>query len=388
MDKAPEAFRTISEVAEVLETPAHVLRFWESRFPQIKPVKRAGGRRYYRPADVALLAGIRHLLHTEGMTIRGVQKVLREQGIRHVAALGGADISALDMEAGDDLVDNFGGELAEAVSIRAEPGAQIVPIDSLTRKASETLTATPPAPFGAAPIPSAEIQPLFSGSSEAVGPSDPALRKPPAALNPDRPIDTSVPHDGEGGFIAFSNPRRPRPKSLPSGADDLLQPNLPLTLEPQPAVRDADADAAEMPALQRDPDVPAPLSSQDPIPEAPHIWVEPEPAAEAIVVNLAEVAPAQTEPVQLDPVQPEAIQADPVQVVTAPDLPFSPPPEGTDPAEALMPDPTQPEIPNLAGLAARLRALTNAPDMSALEDLHARLGLLHAQMAEALRLRR
>ena len=87
MDKSPEAFRTISEVAEVLETPAHVLRFWESRFPQIKPVKRAGGRRYYRPSDVALLEGIKRLLHAEGMTIRGVQKVLREQGVRHVAGL-------------------------------------------------------------------------------------------------------------------------------------------------------------------------------------------------------------------------------------------------------------------------------------------------------------
>ncbi len=89
MDKSPEAFRTISEVAEALETPAHVLRFWESRFPQIRPVKRAGGRRYYRPADVALIAGIKHLLHSEGLTIRGVQKILREQGVRHVASLAG-----------------------------------------------------------------------------------------------------------------------------------------------------------------------------------------------------------------------------------------------------------------------------------------------------------
>jgi DNA-binding transcriptional MerR regulator len=87
MDKSPDAFRTISEVADVLETPAHVLRFWESRFPQIKPVKRAGGRRYYRPSDVALLAGIRRLLHAEGLTIRGVQKILRDQGARHVASL-------------------------------------------------------------------------------------------------------------------------------------------------------------------------------------------------------------------------------------------------------------------------------------------------------------
>jgi DNA-binding transcriptional MerR regulator len=87
MDKSPDAFRTISEVADHLDTPAHVLRFWESRFPQIKPVKRAGGRRYYRPTDVALLEGIKRLLHDEGLTIRGVQKILREQGIRHVAGL-------------------------------------------------------------------------------------------------------------------------------------------------------------------------------------------------------------------------------------------------------------------------------------------------------------
>lgn len=89
MDKSPDAFRTISEVAELLQTPAHVLRFWETRFPQVRPVKRAGGRRYYRPSDVALLGGIKRLLHDEGMTIRGVQKVLRDQGVRHVAGLSG-----------------------------------------------------------------------------------------------------------------------------------------------------------------------------------------------------------------------------------------------------------------------------------------------------------
>lgn len=93
MDKSPDAFRTISEVAEYLDTPAHVLRFWESRFPQIRPVKRAGGRRYYRPSDVALLAGIRRLLHEDGMTIRGVQKVLRDHGVRHVAGLSGEDVA-------------------------------------------------------------------------------------------------------------------------------------------------------------------------------------------------------------------------------------------------------------------------------------------------------
>ncbi|MDJ0630262.1 MAG: MerR family transcriptional regulator [Rhodobacter sp.] len=87
MDKSREAFRTISEVADWLGTPTHVLRFWESRFSQIKPVKRAGGRRYYRPSDMALLGGIKKLLHDDGLTIRGVQKILREQGVKHVAAL-------------------------------------------------------------------------------------------------------------------------------------------------------------------------------------------------------------------------------------------------------------------------------------------------------------
>ena len=84
MSKTVEAFRTISEVASELDVPKHVLRFWEARFPQIKPMKRGGGRRYYRPEDLALLRGICHLLHAEGYTIKGVQKILREQGIDQV----------------------------------------------------------------------------------------------------------------------------------------------------------------------------------------------------------------------------------------------------------------------------------------------------------------
>jgi DNA-binding transcriptional MerR regulator len=90
--KSAEAFRTISEVAMELDVPQHVLRFWESRFTQIKPVKRAGGRRYYRPDDVDLLKGIRALLYSDGFTIKGVQKVLKERGLRHVADLGRGDV--------------------------------------------------------------------------------------------------------------------------------------------------------------------------------------------------------------------------------------------------------------------------------------------------------
>uniref|UniRef100_UPI001CD2DA61 MerR family transcriptional regulator n=1 Tax=Xinfangfangia pollutisoli TaxID=2865960 RepID=UPI001CD2DA61 len=119
MDKSPEAFRTISEVAEALETPAHVLRFWESRFPQIRPVKRAGGRRYYRPSDVALLSGIKRLLHDEGMTIRGVQKILREQGIRHVSGLIEDEVSAEEIALGAAMAELDPGAAAEA-EIEAE----------------------------------------------------------------------------------------------------------------------------------------------------------------------------------------------------------------------------------------------------------------------------
>jgi DNA-binding transcriptional MerR regulator len=92
LDKAPDAFRTISEVAQELDIPQHVLRFWETRFSQIKPMKRSGGRRYYRPDDVDLLKGIRRLLYGEGYTIRGVQRILKEHGVKSVQGL--ADSSA------------------------------------------------------------------------------------------------------------------------------------------------------------------------------------------------------------------------------------------------------------------------------------------------------
>ena len=94
MDKSPDAFRTISEAADELDLPQHVLRFWETKFSTIKPLKRGGGRRYYRPEDVLLLQGIRNLLYEQGFTIRGVQKILRDHGARHVIALTGGSVHA------------------------------------------------------------------------------------------------------------------------------------------------------------------------------------------------------------------------------------------------------------------------------------------------------
>lgn len=101
MDKAADAFRTISEVSVELDVPKHVLRFWESRFPQIKPMKRGGGRRYYRPDDLELLRGVTKLLYRDGYTIRGVQRILRDRGTEYVKSFGipnGAVIEGIAQE--------------------------------------------------------------------------------------------------------------------------------------------------------------------------------------------------------------------------------------------------------------------------------------------------
>jgi DNA-binding transcriptional MerR regulator len=118
--KAPDAFRTISEVAEELDLPQHVLRFWETRFTHIKPLKRGGGRRYYRPQDVELLRGIRHLLYGEGYTIRGVQRLLKEQGLRFVIAASHGAIETSIIADGDLEDENGNAANADGDELPAE----------------------------------------------------------------------------------------------------------------------------------------------------------------------------------------------------------------------------------------------------------------------------
>ena len=124
-EKAPGAFRTISEVAEELDIPAHVLRFWESKFAQLSPMKRGGGRRYYRPADVALLRGIRVMLYGEGLTIKGLQKVFRERGLRHVVAVGEGVEAAVAVD--EDAADAPDTPAAPATAPQAAPAADAAP---------------------------------------------------------------------------------------------------------------------------------------------------------------------------------------------------------------------------------------------------------------------
>jgi DNA-binding transcriptional MerR regulator len=142
VSKGPEAFRTISEVADALDLPQHVLRFWETRFAQIKPLKRGGGRRYYRPDDVDLLRGIRQLLYGEGFTIKGVQRILKEQGPRFVISAGRGELDGKAALAGrsgqEDLAidyqDDFypdGGDEAEAPAGRGGQRVQDVEVSAI-----------------------------------------------------------------------------------------------------------------------------------------------------------------------------------------------------------------------------------------------------------------
>ncbi len=154
MGKSPEAFRTISEVSDELDVPKHVLRFWETKFAQVKPMKRGGNRRYYRPEDVELLRGIRTLLHYEGYTIRGVQRVFRQQGVsfvkRHARAAGSRD-PAQSPSAFPDLAGETAGHARKEAAERAKAGpkpasrAADAPknaaTDPLTRAQRQTLEA-------------------------------------------------------------------------------------------------------------------------------------------------------------------------------------------------------------------------------------------------------
>jgi DNA-binding transcriptional MerR regulator len=144
-NKSAEAFRTISEVADELDVHKHVLRFWEAKFPQLKPMKRGGGRRYYRSEDLDLLRGIRHLLHGEGYTIKGVQKVLREQGADHVKQCwrGGA---AQGADAGPARRGRKGRPRAVAQAVEAPPAVGTVATPPATGRPSPAGSGREPTP--------------------------------------------------------------------------------------------------------------------------------------------------------------------------------------------------------------------------------------------------
>ncbi|MBO0903829.1 MerR family transcriptional regulator [Jiella sonneratiae] len=157
-DKGEDAFRTISEVAEELDLPQHVLRFWESRFAQIRPLKRGGGRRYYRPDDVELLRGIRYLLYVKGFTIKGVQRLLKENGSRFVVAIGSGDLAGLD-----SLDASAEGTDGTDMSDDAAAAAHVDDLD-LIHPEPETVAAVDPVADVGEPEPAARPRPRPLGS--------------------------------------------------------------------------------------------------------------------------------------------------------------------------------------------------------------------------------
>ncbi len=206
MAKSPDAFRTISEVADWLGIQAHVLRFWESKFTQVKPIKRAGGRRYYRPADMLLLGGIKQLLHEDGLTIKGVQKILREEGMTHVADMS-EPLDELTMSQFNEAKPKVTEKPATAVVVPEEEKGIVLNFEAssaaksdkdeaqdadtkeeVTTEVSEPTSATdaPSAPPAEEPV---TVEPAVEGAAE---PKTPAIEPDPEAT-PEIVIEVEAP---------------------------------------------------------------------------------------------------------------------------------------------------------------------------------------------------
>lgn len=235
MSKSRDAFRTISEVAEWLDTPAHVLRFWESKFPQVKPVKRAGGRRYYRPADMTLLGGIKKLLHDDGLTIKGVQKVLSEQGVKAVSAMAqpidddteSAPIEASRSKAVED----------DDVPARIEDSPEA---DMDVDAAPEADDAIEDAPFIEAEPPTSTVIP-FTGGALAETPGRAKASAPKTSPDEDTPLPASENAETSGDAQDIVEAPLPEDAIAASDMDDIA-PAAPD--DPAESARDADANEA------------------------------------------------------------------------------------------------------------------------------------------------
>ncbi len=210
MDKAPDAYRTISEVADDLDLPQHVLRFWETRFAQIRPLKRGGGRRYYRPEDIDLLKGIRHLLYGEGYTIRGVQRIIKESGVKAIQALGrGEGAASLPKPKGPDIIEPLDppGEAgaAPAAGLRASlkglfrSGADPVrPSPSLALESDAALPPLSGDSYGQRPFSATRQEPVFEASPPEPDLAD-RVHEDVTASSPSYPVVPTVPSPGHAG---------------------------------------------------------------------------------------------------------------------------------------------------------------------------------------------
>ena len=381
-DKAPDAFRTISEVADWLGVSTHVLRFWEGKFSQIKPVKRAGGRRYYRPSDMELLGGIKVLLHDDGLTVRGVQKVLREQGVKAVAAR-------------SQPVDTDAPEAAEPE--RPDPSAAIFSAPAPARKSS-----TPKA-SDTIPQRTADKLPLFSERKlpESLTVSVESVARDEAAQTEDSVPD--APAASEPEIAAPWESGSAAPADEPGGSLDGGSPDSGAGFpEPEPET-ETPSSHAEPVSDESEPDgsqnAPEPVAS-DPFVQAEAAVAAPDDAPEAPETEqphpTAEPAPSEPEP-PADTALSDTDAA--LGSVISPSLPTDPdatPPlsddEDTEPASATPQDVSA--APQAAPIAPLPEPERSLPERLArlvpgqipadrLRPLHARLVALGRRMDDA-----
>nr|WP_255552318.1 MerR family transcriptional regulator [Maritimibacter dapengensis] len=394
--KSPEAFRTISEVAEWLGVPTHVLRFWESRFTQVKPVKRAGGRRYYRPTDMQLLGGIRKLLHDDGLTIRGVQKLLREQGVKHVAAMS----PPLDADAETNVV-----SLRKSRESDAEiEDAEIVEAP----EAGDTDADLPPAPSRPTP-PERAVTDTSEAGPEAETPapadaSDPADTEQSADFEYPEPTETDDISEDVAADTA-EDPIEPNPDATSFHTevtdtedgdivDDTLTPET--DEDSAPPTDDHAPDPAETDEAQAEPPEPEP---QDPEPEE----TEPDEARVPVDARMETPGDIEDAPGTASFTEDEALTEDP-EDMPAPELPdgadAEPVDEGTnddtgtiadqDTFDDDLPDPIAPSDPeteaniHASETAEPLRPALVMPDIGS-DPLDGELVPLQAPVAPVLR---
>ena len=252
--KSPDAFRTISEAADALDLPQHVLRFWETRFSQIKPMKRSGGRRYYRPSDITLLKGIRHLLYDEGYTIKGVQRILREQGVAHVSSFAQEPLGSAPMEGQPS---QSRGELSQShESSIPDQGVRPDPVRTLLSPPAEAQSERSAGPHvGASAIAGSTAQAV----PEAVPPQPPSPPRTMAGLwfapEPDAPAPNAASTNDQAGQGQARQPD-PCPRQDASNLSDTV-PTSELGEEPP-----VNAASAEPTYSSRDQTLPSASASQ------------------------------------------------------------------------------------------------------------------------------
>ena len=258
MAKSPEAFRTISEVAEWLGVQAHVLRFWESKFTQVKPVKRAGGRRYYRPTDMLLLGGVKKLLHDDGMTIKGVQKVLREQGASYVAdhspSLDDLTMAQLDGEIVDTRVAHDAAvlpfESRQVADLPGESATEDAPVAE-DREEAEVISVEPDLPSSESDAEPIQNQDAAAAEPEAAEPApEEAAPKEP---DTEEPEVTAAEQEAVESEETVEEPHQPEPEPEPEPES---KPDIALPSFMHKPAEEAPAPMAKVPHIVDAPDGP------------------------------------------------------------------------------------------------------------------------------------